>query len=46
MIGGKTRAAVLRDVIEIAEFKAREYKQSFVTPIHRRGAERQNKRKG
>jgi len=31
MHGGKTRAQVLRDVIEIAEFKAREYNPSFVT---------------
>ncbi|MDX6611987.1 MAG: hypothetical protein QOD75_1173 [Blastocatellia bacterium] len=31
MQGGKTRAQVLREVIEIAEFKTREYNPSFVT---------------
>jgi hypothetical protein len=31
MHGGKTRAQVLREVIEIAEFKSREYNPSFVT---------------
>ena len=30
MMHGKTRAALLRDVIEIAEFKTREYNPSFV----------------
>ena len=30
MANGKTRAAVLRDVIDIAEFKTREYNPSFV----------------
>ena len=30
MTGGKTRAQVLRDVIEIAEFKTREYNPAFV----------------
>lgn len=31
MHGGKSRAQVLREVIEIAEFKTREYNPSFVT---------------